>query len=105
MLLTANLKASSSALTSETGPSVCSKIPPEKQKKERRVSTTTTGLKSNQKTTAGRQTQIKVGLNGENIRTHTDGRSAHYVRYKILFSKHGATLSIFRKWAKNPISV
>lgn len=34
MLLTANLKASSSALTSETGPSVCSKIPPEKQKGE-----------------------------------------------------------------------
>lgn len=61
-----------------------------KTKKERWVSTTTTGLKSNQKTTAGRQTQIKVGLNGENIRTHTDGRSAHYVRSKILFSKHGA---------------
>lgn len=33
MLLTANLKASSSALTSETGPSVCSKMPPEKQRK------------------------------------------------------------------------
>lgn len=32
MLFTANLKASSSALTSETGPSVCSKIPPVKQK-------------------------------------------------------------------------
>lgn len=31
MLLTANLKASSSALTSETGPSVCSNIPPEKK--------------------------------------------------------------------------
>lgn len=34
ILFTANLKASSSALTSETGPSVCSKIPPKTQKQK-----------------------------------------------------------------------
>lgn len=37
MLLTANLKASSSALTSETGPSVCSKIPPDEKETRARL--------------------------------------------------------------------
>lgn len=37
MLLTANLKASSSALTSETGPSVCSKIPPDEKERARLI--------------------------------------------------------------------
>lgn len=34
ILLTANLKASSSELTSATGPSICSKIPPKTHKKQ-----------------------------------------------------------------------
>lgn len=37
ILLTANLKASSSELTRATGPSVCSKIPPEKQEKHNQL--------------------------------------------------------------------
>lgn len=36
MLLTANLKASSSELTSATGPSICSKIPPKNTQKDKR---------------------------------------------------------------------
>lgn len=64
MLLTANLKASSSALTRETGPSVCSKIPPEKQKRKRRKAHDNwSQIESEGKEKL--QTQFQVGINGE----------------------------------------
>lgn len=69
MLLTANLKASSSALTSETGPSVCSNIPPERQKRETRKAPD--GRHQTLSQAEGEtRSHFQVALNGENIYRH-----------------------------------
>lgn len=65
MLLTANLKASSSALTSETGPSVCSKIPPDE--KETRARLKKKEIELQQGTTRGEWRECK------NEKTETSG--------------------------------
>lgn len=102
ILLTANLKASSSALTRETGPSVCSNIPPKTQSRRHTHETVRTWMWSQR-----RKWQFWIGFNGEK---NTDGHlllrleaRQHYAFHKVLhlFSKHAATLSIFREyWSK-----